>query len=55
MLSNPNFVPILFWLGFLALGLVTSLGGPAKTSHDEQAVAFETVGQTGAPERTARD
>jgi hypothetical protein len=29
-LSNSKIVPAAFWVGFLALGFVTSLGGPGK-------------------------
>ncbi|MGE5368071.1 MAG: hypothetical protein ACM3PD_00530 [Chloroflexota bacterium] len=29
-LEKSKLVPTAFWVGFLALGFVTSLGGPAK-------------------------
>lgn len=29
-LEKSKIVPTAFWVGFLALGFVTSLGGPAK-------------------------
>jgi hypothetical protein len=29
-LERSKLVPTAFWVGFLALGFVTSLGGPAK-------------------------
>lgn len=29
-LTHSRFVPIAFWVGFVALGLVTSLGAPTK-------------------------
>lgn len=33
-LEKSKIVPTAFWVGFLALGFVTSLGGPAKQRID---------------------
>lgn len=33
-LEKSKIVPTAFWVGFLALGFVTSLGGPAKHRAD---------------------
>lgn len=52
-LANSKIVPAAFWVGFLALGFVTSLGGPgkhrvdhaarpAKTSVEAQAMVAQT-------------
>lgn len=35
-LGKSKIVPTAFWVGFLALGFVTSIGGPAKR-HAEHA------------------
>jgi hypothetical protein len=29
-LANSKIIPAVFWVGFLALGFATSIGGPAK-------------------------
>lgn len=36
-LEKSKIVPTAFWVGFLALGFVTSLGGPAKHRADHAA------------------
>ncbi|QGM99307.1 hypothetical protein [Methylocystis parvus] len=33
-LANSKLVPAAFWIGFLALGFATSVGGPAKRHTD---------------------
>ncbi len=45
-LEKSKIVPTAFWVGFLALGFVTSLGGPAKHRADHAARA--KVSQTEA-------
>ncbi|WBK00023.1 hypothetical protein [Methylocystis parvus] len=54
MTSGLSFIPLAFWLGFLALGFVTSFGGPTKTHQTKEAVALES-GRGGQVPRTARD
>lgn len=34
---ESKFAPVAFWIGFLALGFVTSLGGPGKAPHTRDA------------------
>lgn len=55
-LANSKIVPAAFWVGFLALGFVTSLGGPGKhhVEHVAQpaktsAAAKSMVAQTEKP------
>jgi hypothetical protein len=42
-LSNSKIVPAAFWVGFLALGFVTSLGGPGKHRVDHAARPANTA------------
>jgi hypothetical protein len=42
-----------FWVGFLALGFVTSFGGPTKTHQPRDAIALE--GGRGQIHPSARD
>ncbi len=53
MISQSNYVPFAFWIGFLALGFVTSFGGPAKTHPPKDAVALDA--ERGRGPQTARD
>ncbi|WP_424362754.1 hypothetical protein [Methylocystis parvus] len=47
-LANSKIVPAAFWVGFLALGFATSLGGPAKHRVDHAARPAKTSAQTQA-------
>ena len=38
-LDKSKFIPTAFWVGFLALGFVTSVGGPNKHRVIDQAMA----------------
>jgi hypothetical protein len=42
-LEKSKIVPTAFWVGFLALGFVTSLGGPAKHRVVHAARAAQNV------------
>ncbi|WP_424363116.1 hypothetical protein [Methylocystis parvus] len=53
MFSQSSFVPLAFWVGFLALGFVTSFGGPAKTHQTKSAVAL--AADHGLSRQAARD
>jgi hypothetical protein len=53
MISQSNLVPLAFWIGFLALGFVTSLGGPAKTHEPKNAITLDA--DRGLSQQAARD
>jgi hypothetical protein len=55
MLSNSNFIPILFWIGFLALGFFTSVAAPTKTHPADEALVIESDGGSGRASKTAQD
>lgn len=59
-LDKSKFIPTAFWVGFLALGFVTSVGGPNKHRVIDQAMArpartavAPVVAQTERPEAAA--
>lgn len=42
-LEKSKIVPTAFWVGFLALGFVTSLGGPAKRVDHASRAAGKSI------------
>jgi len=40
--SSDKVVPILFWIGFLVLGIVTSLNGPSELHSKRRVQIAET-------------
>jgi hypothetical protein len=55
MSSNSKFIPILFWIGFLALGFFTSVAAPTKTHRADEALVTEIDGGSGRASKTAQD
>ncbi|WP_363347540.1 hypothetical protein [Methylocystis echinoides] len=47
MVPFSKIVPIAFWICFLALGFVTSLGGPSKQPASPRDVVAETEPRSG--------
>jgi hypothetical protein len=43
MTYESKLMPLVFWVGFLALGFVTSYGGPAKTDQPKNALALDAA------------
>ena len=50
-MRNSKIVPVAFWVGFVALGVITSLGGPARPRADlaMRAQNASVVAQTERP------
>ncbi len=56
MFSLDNkLIPILFWIGFLALGFFTSIAAPTKTHPADDALVTEIDGGSGRASKTAQD
>jgi hypothetical protein len=55
MSSNSKFIPIFFWIGFLALGFFTSVAAPTKTHPADEAFVAEIDGESGRASKTAQD
>jgi hypothetical protein len=54
-LSRSTIVPLAFWFGFLALGFVSSVGGPAKPHPVNEAQVLENPGKGGGASETIAD
>jgi hypothetical protein len=55
MSSNSKFIPILFWIGFLALGFFTSVAAPTTRHPADEALVTEIDGGSGRASKTAQD
>lgn len=53
--SNSRIIPAAFWVGFLALGFATNLGGPSKTQPVKSSLIAETDATHGSAPRSAQD
>jgi hypothetical protein len=54
-LPDSKLIPILFWIGFLALGFFTTFAAPNKTHQADEALVTESDGGSGRASKTAQD